>query len=166
MKQMEIDLIEYNKRINQIEEEKFNLNEEINSLQHEKKNLLIQLQLLQNRLTSDELSSSSSSKMKMEDTVQLNSSRHLPQVYRRAFERQSLSYHINDDKDEDIELNHDQEQKTFEDIIHELNILSLDQKDFLDLIGRTITKMNSYLNGSKKLVSKSKKKQTLSENCM
>jgi hypothetical protein len=111
-------------------------------LQHEKKNLLIQLQLLQNRLTSDEPSGA----MKMEDTIQLNSSRHLPQIYRRAFERQSLSY--DDKQDEEID---DQEQKTFEEIIHELNTLSLDQKDFFDLIGRTITKINLHLNGSKKL---------------
>jgi DNA-binding transcriptional regulator/RsmH inhibitor MraZ len=90
----------------------------------------------------------------MEDTVQLNSSRNLPQVYRRTFERQLLSYHANEDKDEDIELNQDYEQKTFEETIHELNILSLDQKDFLDLIGRTINKINLNLNGSKKLVSK------------
>jgi hypothetical protein len=145
-------LIEYNKRINQIEEEKLNLNEDINSLQHEKKNLLIQLQLLQNRLTSDE----SSNEIKIEDTMQLNSSRHLPQVYRRAFEYQSLSYHINEDKkDEEIELNHEQEQKLFDEILHELNTLSLDQKDLLDLIVRTITKINLHLNGSKKLVSKS-----------
>ncbi|CAF5224500.1 unnamed protein product, partial [Rotaria magnacalcarata] len=51
--QMQFDVVEYNKRINHIEQEKLNLNEEIQALQHEKKNLLIQLQLLQNRLTSD-----------------------------------------------------------------------------------------------------------------
>jgi hypothetical protein len=91
----------------------------------------------------------------MEDTVQFNSSRHLPQVYRRAFEHQSLSYRINDDKqDEEIELNHDYEQKIFDETLHELNTLSLDQKDLLDLIIRTITKINANLNGSKKLVSK------------
>ena len=156
VKQMETDLVGYNKRIHQTEEEKSNLNEEINSLQHEKKNLLIQLQLLQNRLTSEE----PSGKVKMEDTVQFNSSRSLPQVYRRAFERQSLTYQTNDDKDEDIELNQDYEQKAFEEIMHELNILSLDQKDFLDLIGRTINKINANLNGSKKLVSKSIKIRT------
>ncbi len=119
-------------------------------MQHEKKNLLIQLQVLQNRLTSDE----PSGEMKMEDTIQFNSSRNLPQVYRRAFEHQSLSYHINDDKqDEQIELDHDYEQKTFEEIIHELNILSLDQKELLDLIVRTITKISLHLNGWRKLVS-------------
>ncbi|CAF3933429.1 unnamed protein product [Rotaria sp. Silwood2] len=150
VQQMQLDVIEYNKRINHIEEEKLHLNEEIHSIQHEKKNLLIQLQLLQNRLTSDETSNS----IKMEDTIQLNSSRHLPQVYRRAFERHSLSYHIIDDKqDEEIELNNDSEQKILENVIHELNTLSLDQKDFLDLIVRTIIKVNLSLIGSKKLVS-------------
>ncbi|CAF1197466.1 unnamed protein product [Rotaria sordida] len=148
VQQMQFDLIQYNKRINHIEEEKLNLNEEIYSLQHEKKNLLIQLQLLQNRLMSDETSNI----IKMEDTIQLNSSRHLPQVYRRACEHHLLSYHINDDKqDEEIELNHDLEQKLFESVIHELNTLSLDQKDLLDLIVRTIIKINLNLNGSKKL---------------
>ncbi|CAF3033310.1 unnamed protein product [Rotaria sp. Silwood2] len=148
VQQMQLDVIEYNKRINHIEEEKLHLNEEIHSIQHEKKNLLIQLQLLQNRLTSDETSNS----IKMEDTIQLNSSRHLPQVYRRAFERHSLSYHIIDDKqDEEIELNNDSEQKILENVIHELNTLSLDQKDFLDLIVRTIIKVNLSLIGSKKL---------------
>lgn len=90
----------------------------------------------------------------MEDTIQLNSARHLPQNYRRVFEKHLLSHHINDDKqDEEVELNHDSESKSFEDIIHELSMLSLDQKDLLDLLARIITKMNSYLSGSKKLVS-------------
>ncbi|CAF2150068.1 unnamed protein product [Rotaria magnacalcarata] len=146
--QMQFDVVEYNKRINHIEQEKLNLNEEIQALQHEKKNLLIQLQLLQNRLTSD----ATSNLTKMEDTIQLNSSRQLPQVYRCAFERHLLSCPIHDDKqDEEMEINHDFEQKAFEDNIHELNILSLDQKDLLDLIVRTMTKINSNLNGSKKL---------------
>ncbi|CAF5183315.1 unnamed protein product, partial [Rotaria magnacalcarata] len=146
--QMQFDVVEYNKRINHIEQEKLNLNEEIQALQHEKKNLLIQLQLLQNRLTSD----ATSNLTKMEDTIQLNSSRQLPQVYRCAFERHLLSCPINGDKqDEEMEINHDFEQKAFEDNIHELNILSLDQKDLLDLIVRTMTKINSNLNGSKKL---------------
>ncbi|CAF5182135.1 unnamed protein product, partial [Rotaria magnacalcarata] len=56
-----------------------------------------------------------------------------------------------DKQDEEMEINHDFEQKAFEDNIHELNILSLDQKDLLDLIVRTMTKINSNLNGSKKL---------------
>jgi DNA-binding ferritin-like protein (Dps family) len=125
------------------------LNEEIHSLEHENKNLLIQLQLLQNHLTSDD----SSNETKMKDTVQFNSARHLPEVYRRAFERQSLAYHMNDEKqDESIELNHEHEEKIFDEVIQELNTLSLDQKDLFDLIGRTITKMNLHLNGSKKLV--------------
>ncbi|CAF3704603.1 unnamed protein product [Adineta steineri] len=148
VEQMQFDLVEYNKRINQTEDEKLNLNNEIQCLEHEKKNLLIQLQVLQNRLTSDE----PTTEIKIEDAIQLNSSRQLPQVYRRAFERQSLSYNINDDKlDDDIEINHDYEQKTFEDIIQELNTLSLDQTDLLDLIVRTITKISSHLNGSRKL---------------
>ncbi|UJR13938.1 hypothetical protein I4U23_000941 [Adineta vaga] len=146
--QMQLNLVEYDKRIKHIEEEKRNLNEEIHSLQHEKKNLLIQLQTLQNRLLTDE----SSSEMKIDDTTQLNSSRHVPQVFRRIFEKQTLSYNINDDKhDEEIELNHDLEQKTYEDIIHELNTLSLDQHDLLDLIVRTVTKISLHLNGYKKL---------------
>ncbi len=150
--------MEYNKRINHIEEEKRHLNEEIDSLQHEKKNLLIQLQLLQNRLTADE----PSSQIKMEETVHFNSSRHIPQVYRRAFERQSLSYHINEDKpEEEMEVNHDQEQKLFEDVIQELNTLSLDQKDLLDLIVRTVLRISGYLHGSKKLVSISERSQTV-----
>lgn len=148
----QLDIIEYNKRINKVEDEKLRLNEEILSIQHEKKNLLIQLQLLQNRLTSDETSND----VNLEDTIQLNSSRQLPLVYRRAFERQLLSYHTNDDKqDEEVELNNDHEQKSFEDIINELNTLSLDQRDFMDLIARTITRINFHLNGSKKLVSES-----------
>jgi hypothetical protein len=107
---------------------------------------------LQNRLTSDE----PIGEIKIEDTIQLNSSRNLPQVYRRAFEHHSLSYHFIDDKqDEEVELNQDYEQKIFEEVIHELNELSLDQKDFLDLIVRTITKTSLHLNGSTKLVSKS-----------
>jgi hypothetical protein len=108
------------------------------------------LQLLQNRLISDE----PTGEINIEDTIQLNSSRQLPQVYRRAFEHHSLSHQFNDDKqDEETEVNHDYEQKTFEDIIHELNNLSLDQNDLLDLIVRTINRINSHLNGSKKLVS-------------
>lgn len=142
---------EYNKRIINTEKEKLHLNEEIEALQHEKKNLLIQLQVLQNRLTSEE----TSTETKMEDTMQFNSSRNLPQLYRRAFERHLLSHHISEDKqDEEIELNHDLEQKTFEDNVHELNTLSLDQKDVYDLIVRTIIKINVHLNAYKKLVSK------------
>jgi hypothetical protein len=91
----------------------------------------------------------------MEDTIQLNPTRHIPQIYRRAFERHLLFYHISDDKqDEDTELNHDHEEKTFEEIIHELNTLSLDQQDLLDLIVRTISNISLHLNGSRKLVSK------------
>jgi hypothetical protein len=60
---------------------------------------------------------------------------------------------MNDEKqDESIELNHEHEEKIFDEVIQELNTLSLDQKDLFDLIGRTITKMNLHLNGSKKLV--------------
>lgn len=139
------DATEYNKRINQIEKEKNSLNDEILSLEHEKKNLLIQLQFLQNDLHSDQ----SSSNIKIEETVQLNSSREIPSIYRRIFEQQILSYRTTD---EDVELTQDCEEKDFQEISHELTILSLDQKDFLNLILRTIGKLNGYLYGSKKLV--------------
>ena len=136
--------------MHQIEEDKSHLNEEIQSLQHEKKNLLIQLQLLQNRLTSDE----PSKEIIMEDSIQLNSTRQLPQVYRRAFERHLLLSHTHEDRqDDDGELNTDQEEKTLEDVIQELNRLSLDHQYVFDLIVRMVSKMNSYLSGSKKLVS-------------
>lgn len=121
------------------------MNEEIQALQHEKKNLLIQLHLLQNRLTTNEV--------KMADTIQSTSSRQLPSIYRRTFERQLLSFHPSEEKpDEDIELTHDFEQKKFDEITHELNTLSLDQHDLYNLIGRTIIKINTHVNGSKKLV--------------
>ena len=146
------DLVTYAKRISLLEEENSNLNIEIHLLQHEKNNLVIQLQLLQNRSTSEE----ASVKIEMEDTMQLNSSRHLPQVYRRTFERLLLINDVNNDKqDEEIELNYDHEQKMFEEIIRELNMLSLDRTDLLNLIIRSITRINLHLNGSKKLVSKS-----------
>jgi hypothetical protein len=93
----------------------------------------------------------------IEDSVQLNSTRQLPQVYRRAFERHLLLSHTHDDRqDEDVELNTDQEEKIFEEVIQELNRLSLDQQYVFDLIVRMISKMNSSLSGSKKLVSKSR----------
>jgi len=54
----------------------------------------------------------------MEDTRHLNSSQDLRPTYRRAFERQSLSYYMKDDKQHDeIELNPDDEQKTSEEVI-------------------------------------------------
>jgi hypothetical protein len=90
----------------------------------------------------------------MADTIQLHSSRHVPQTYRRVFECQSLSYRPHDDKqDEEVELNHDHEQTIFEEIVQELNTLSLDQQDLLDLIVRTMTKLSLHLTGYKKLVS-------------
>lgn len=146
----QLDLAEYNKRITRIEVEKSNLDEEIRSLQHEKKNLLVQLQALQNRLASDE----SSGEIHKEDPVQLHSSRHVPQNYRRMFERQALSYHSHDEKqDDDTDLNHDHDQKIFDETIRELHTLSLDQQDLLDLIVRTVTKLSSHLSGYRKLVS-------------
>lgn len=145
-----MDLLEYNKRLSHVQEEKSQLNEEIHELQHEKKNLLIQLQMLQNRLTSDE----PAKEMNMEETVQLHCSRQLPQLYRRTFERHLLLSPIHDDRQstEDIEYNNDEEDKLAEEIIQELNHLSLDQSYLLDLILRTVTKMNVYLHGTKKLV--------------
>lgn len=89
----------------------------------------------------------------MADAIQLTSSRQLPSIYRRTFERQLLSFHPSEEKpDEEIELNHDFEQKKFDEITHELNTLSLDENHLYNLIGRTLIKINIQINGSKKLV--------------
>ena len=109
------------------------------------------MHLLQNRLTTD---SQSGYEVNMADTIQLTSSRQLPSIYRRIFERQLLSFHPHEEKADDAEseFNPEFEQKKFEEITQELNTLSLDQKDLFGLIGRTIIKTNPHLHGSKKLV--------------
>lgn len=131
------------------------MNKEILSLEHEKKNLLIQLQRFQNRLTSDDDRSSPDTKID-DETSQLSSTRQLPSIYRRTFERQIISFENLDEKhDDDVEFSQDCDEKNFHEIIQELNQLSLDQKDFLNFLIRTIEKFNGYLFGSKKLVTNS-----------
>lgn len=98
------------------------------------------------------LSDEDSSKIN-DETIQLNSSRQLPSIYRRTFERQIACFENPDERhDDDIEFSQDCDEKTFQEIIQEFNRLSLDQKDFLDFLIRIIEKFNGYLFGSKKLV--------------
>jgi len=140
------DLNEFEKRLTNLDEEKNNLNEQIRELQHEKKNLLFQLEFLQNRLSNE---------TKIDSTMEMNSTRQLSTVYLRKFEREILrsSTSINDDRQshEDIEFHHDEDEKMSEEILEELNRFDLDQTYLLDLIVRTVTKMNVYLHGTKKL---------------
>jgi hypothetical protein len=141
-----------------IDDDRRHLNDEIQCLQHEKKNLLIQLQLLQNRLIADEPSPT----IDIEQTVQLNSTRQLSHVYRRTFERHLLSVSTSHDDrtNETIELDNDREDNNADSVIHELMMLSLDQHDFFDLLLRIISKMNSYLTGSMRLVGHRDKQRT------
>ena len=99
---------------------------------------------------SDETANESS----VDENVQLNSSRQLPQDYRRALERHLLSRPLADDRpDEETDSNNDADGPACDEIIHQLNLLSLDQAYLFDLIVRTVTRISSHLNGSRKLVS-------------
>lgn len=129
------------KKTDKIEAEKRQLDREIDSLQHEKTNLLVQIQVLQNRLNSDE----SSSEMKVEETIQLESSRNVNPNYRRLFERNFFS---NVSNEENVEIFNESQN-----LIEQIDKLSLDQTDFLSSVRRTVTKLNQVLDEHNKIVS-------------
>ena len=101
---------------------------------HEQKNLLVQLEKSENRSNHDE----NEIEKKLDE-----STRKIPMIYRERFERSVCSRQ----KENVIDENRRK-------ILHELNQLSLNNDEFLNLIYRTILQWNSSTNETKRLVSR------------
>ena len=119
------------------------MQEQISILTHDHRNLLIRVEQ-SSALNAQALDATA------DDVWQMGCFRQVPSTYRLAFERQALLHrYAFEQKEEQSSGSQSLEQE----MLNELDRLSLDQQALLDLIQRTILKCNASITESKKLVS-------------